>query len=132
MTTHPISTTAPEDSPRRRVEKLNSLVQREVSALIRRLVDFPIGMMVTVVRTDVADDAETARIWLSVLPDERSQEALDILNRQIREVQRELNRKLVMKFVPKLIFRLDHTEAKASRITGVLDSLPPEEFGQKQ
>lgn len=128
---NPMAIATPEDSPRRRVDKLNSLVQREVAGLLLRHIEFPLGVMVTVIRADVADDAETARIWLSVLPDERSEEALIIVNRQIGEVQKMLNRKLVMKFVPKLIFKLDHTQARASHITEVLDSLPPEELGKE-
>ncbi len=126
-----MATATPEDAPRRRVDKLNSLVQREVSGLLQRHIEFPLGVMVTTMRADVSDDAESARIWLSVLPDDRGQDVLDLLNQRIAEIQRLLNRRLVMKFVPKIIFKLDHTLARTSHITEVLDSLPPEEVGGK-
>src|SRR5690349_12058398 len=90
-----------------RIEKLNSLVQHEVAELLLRHVEFPLGTLVTVSRVSVADDAESAKVWLSVLPASQGERVMKAVHGQIREIQTLLNKKLVMKFVPKLTFALD-------------------------
>lgn len=104
-----------------RIEQLNSLLQKEVAAIISREIEFPSGMFVTITSVDVADDAESAKVWISVLPDLHKQDALKIINRRIGDLQSILNKKLVMKFVPKLTFLVDESGEKAAAITKVLD-----------
>jgi ribosome-binding factor A len=104
-----------------RIEQLNSLVHQEVAAAISREIEFPSGMFVTVSRVQVADDAESAKVWFSVLPALHQEDALALLNRRIADIQSVLNKKLVMKFVPKISFHIDETNEKADMITKVLD-----------
>lgn len=114
----------PSDAaPHRRVEQLNSLVHREVAAIISREIEFPSGMFVTVSRVQVADDAESAEVWLSVLPATHQDEALKMVDHRIADVQSILNKRLVMKFVPKLTFLLDESNERAARVTQVLDAI---------
>lgn len=107
----------------KRIAQLNSLVQREVAALLARQIEFPVGAMVTVSRVMVADDAESAKVWLSILPATFKTEVIQIITANIRDIQSALNKKLVMKFVPKLTFLVDRTEERAARINTVLDTL---------
>ncbi len=104
-----------------RIERLNSLVHREVAAIISREIEFPSGMFVTVSRVEVADDAESAKVWISVLPALHQQAALDIVTARIKDLQSILNKKLVMKFVPKLSFLIDESVEKAAAVTRALD-----------
>lgn len=104
-----------------RIEQLNSLVQQEVAAIISREVEFPSGMFVTISKVAVADDAESAKVWISVLPALHQNDALKLLNSRIGDIQSVLNKKLVMKFVPKLTFLIDESGEKAATITKVLD-----------
>lgn len=104
-----------------RIEQLNSLVQQEVAAIISREIEFPSGMFVTITRVIVADDAESAKVWISVLPDLHKEDALRIVTSRITDIQNILNKKLVMKFVPKLTFLIDESGEKAASITRVLD-----------
>lgn len=107
----------------RRVEQLNSLVQQEVSQLLKREIEFAHGVFVTVSRVSVADDAESAKIWVSVFPTEQSDSALETINRNIGQIQQLLNKRLVMKFVPKLTFALDHAEEKVASLNALLDAV---------
>lgn len=106
-----------------RIQKLNSLVMKEVAGIIAHDLEFPIGTLVTVTKARVADDAESAKVWVSVLPADKGDRVLEIITKNIRDIQRTINRKLVMKFVPKLSFFLDDTNDKATKITHVLDEL---------
>ena len=120
----------PDKAPSHRIEQLNSLVQREVAGLIRREIDFPIDTIVTVTRAKVADDAESAKVWISVLPFDQAEEALHLMKKRIGDIQHLLNKRLVMKFVPKLTFVLDSQEERADRLTHVLDTLTDEDLGE--
>lgn len=117
----------PEAEPvpaiRPRIAKLNSLVMKEVAATMARQVELPPGVVVTISRVKVADDAETAKVWISVLPADQASTALAAIEKQISDIQHTLNRRLFMKFVPKLMFRLDDGPDRADRINRVLDSL---------
>ncbi len=112
-----------------RLEKLNSLVQREVAEILRRELEFDRDTMVTVARAAVATDAESAKVWISVLPSDAGEAALAKINGHIGQIQSLLNRRLVMKFVPKLTFFLDHQQTKAEHVSQVLDQLTDEDLG---
>lgn len=113
--------TTPAEGGSHRIDQLNSLVLQEVAAIVSREIEWPSGMFVTMTRVGVADDAESAKVWVSVLPALHQQDALDILNARIADIQSVLNKKLVMKFVPKLTFVIDESGEKAATITKVLD-----------
>ena len=106
----------------RRIEQLNSLIQQEVADIVHKEIG-QADWLITITKASVADDAESAQVWFSVLPADAGQAALDLLTKRIADIQHELNKRLVMKFVPKLSFRLDQAEEKAGRINQVLDSL---------
>lgn len=104
-----------------RVEQLNTLVQQHVATILEREMEWPVGVLVTVTRASVADDAESAKIWLSVWPYDQGQAMLREVEKNIVNIQQILNKTLVMKFVPKIRFDLDDTAEKAKAITELLD-----------
>jgi ribosome-binding factor A len=110
-----------------RIEQLNSLVQQEVAAILNREMEWPAGMFVTVVKASVADDAESAKVWISVLPALHQEDALRRINARISDIQHILNKRLVMKFVPKLVFAIDESGERAATITKVLDIVAADE-----
>jgi ribosome-binding factor A len=112
-----------------RIAKLNSLVQQEVANILAKEIEFPSSYFVTVSRTEVADDAESAKIWISVMPATHQQAVLDIVTKQIKDIQSILNKRLVMKFVPKLTFLIDESNERADRITKVLDHILSRDLG---
>ena len=114
---------SPAPAPKRRVEQLNTLVQQEVAKIILREIEFPADIFVTIAKVQVADDAESAKVWISVLPAAKQELALEKITNRIADIQRLLNRRLVMKFVPKLTFFIDESGERAAAVTKVLDSI---------
>jgi ribosome-binding factor A len=108
-----------------RSEKLNALIQSEVAVILEKEMEFPAGTLATVTRVQVSDTVEHARVWISVFPPERGEEVLEILNRNIRTLQRGVNARLVLRTVPKLVLKLDQREDRAKEIGELLDTLPP-------
>ena len=103
-----------------RILKVNKLLKQEVGKLILEDVDFPAGMVVTIIKADTSPDLHYGDIYVSVMPQEKEEEALAVLNEDIYAMQQKINKKLHMKPVPMIRFRLDLSGDKAERIIEII------------
>ena len=103
-----------------RIAKINKLLKQEVGKLILEDVDFPVDMVVTVIKADVSADLHYGDIYVSVMPKNREEEAIRILEESVYPMQQKINRKLFMKPVPMIRFRLDFGGDNADRINELL------------
>lgn len=102
-----------------KIEKVNSLIAQEVSNILNKKIrDSGLGF-VTVTAAECSKDLKSARIWVSILDKDKFGN-LKILKDNIREIQTELNRRINMKFCPKIHFCLDNSEENYSRIDKLL------------
>ncbi len=106
-----------------RIVKVNKLIKKELGEIINREIDFPKGILATITKVEVFRDLSWAKVYLSVLPSSRQSEVLKILRSQASELFRLLNRKVVLKSVPKLTFLSDDSLDKAEEIDFLLDNL---------
>ncbi len=104
----------------RRMEKINQLIKEEVSNLILRNLDISREIMITVIDVETSSDLTQTRIGISILPFLKAEKTLKILNSQIFNIQRALDRKLKTKIVPKIRFRIDESQEKASKVERLL------------
>lgn len=89
-----------------RIESLNSLIQEQVSKIIIREVEFT-DCLVTVTRVDTSPDCSKSDVFITVMPDSKEKDAIKSIYANIHEVQRQMNKKLKMKYVPRLSFEID-------------------------
>lgn len=104
-----------------RIAKVNELFKQEVGQLVLRDVDFPADSVATVIRADVSVDLRYADIYVSVMPQDKEAEALECLQAEIYGIQQKINKKLHMKPVPMIRFRLDMSGDKADRINEIIN-----------
>ena len=106
-----------------RTVRLNELVQRELSEILRqRYQSEAVAMTITEVR--VAPDLRDARVFVSVVGDaETAAEKLRWLRRQSRAIREEMGRRVVLKYLPKFEYRLDKTAGQGTRLMKLLDEL---------
>lgn len=111
-----------------RIPKVNELLKSEVGVAIRRELEMPRGVFATITRASAEADLKTAKIFVRVYPEDHSAGALDYLRKNARVLQRTLNHRLHMKFVPALSFYIDKEEDKGddTDIETILDSLKHE------
>ncbi len=102
-----------------RILRVNELIKQEISKLLKKEIDFA-DILVTVTKVDTSPDLKYAKIKLTVLPSDKSESALKIINQHIYQIQQALNKKLTMKYVPKIKFEIDKLEAHAQRIEELL------------
>lgn len=110
-----------------RIEKVNSLLEHEISKIIQREVAFPEGVLATLTHVEATGNLIEARVYISVLPEEKGSEVLEILNKEVYDIQQKINKKLNMRPIPKIIFVIDRKEAEAGKIEEILEQLKKQE-----
>lgn len=104
-----------------RIEKLNKLFRSELGAILNREIDFEDGALVTITHVDVHRNLSQAEVFVTVLPEKFSNITLGILHQAVYEIQQTLNKRLKMRPVPKIIFKLDKGQLKAEEVYKVKD-----------
>ena len=104
-----------------RTEKVDSLLIKEVGDIIARDVEPPKGAMITVMRAEVSPDLKRAKIFISILPENMTGSALKVLKKNNHHIQKAINKKLFMKFVPQLSWEVDLTNVKYAAIDNALN-----------
>ena len=107
----------------KRIDRVNQLIKQTLSNLLLRELDFEKDILITLTRVKTASDLSKARVFISVMPEEKIGLVMRSLNRNIYRLQQKMNKKLVMKRVPKIIFEQETKTAEADRIEKLLDEL---------
>lgn len=105
-----------------RIAKLNSLIQQELGKIIKEEVDLPTDILVTVSRVETSIDVKHAKVYISVIPKNKTASTIKRLSKNIFQIQQELNKRLVLRFVPKIRFEIDHSEEHAAKIEKILSN----------
>lgn len=108
------------------MQKVNSLIREEIADIFNRELDLKPGVFLTVLKVDTTSDLRYTNIFVSVFPEKEGNYALVALKNEKSNVQRILNKKLHMKVVPRVVFKLDKTEAEADIIEGLLRQIENE------
>ncbi len=108
----------------KRSERVADLIKMEIAdILIKKIKDPRVGF-VTVTGVDVTDDLRYAKIYVSVMEDEVSRKkTLAGLNSASSFIRSELGRRLVMRRIPELAFKIDNSLEQAAHIFEVLDKI---------
>jgi ribosome-binding factor A len=99
--------------------RVNELLRRELSAIVARELNFE-GTLVTINEVDVSPDLKSAHVFVSVLRTEAGAGVLDKLEAHRVVLQSELGRHLTMKYTPHLLFHLDDSIARGSRVIEIM------------
>lgn len=106
-----------------RIARLNELFKREVSAILLKEEGFDRGVLVTVTRVDISPDLSGAKVFISVMPDEQRKEVLESLRKNIYHIQQELNKKLFLKKIPRIVFCEERAVEEAARIEELISGI---------
>ena len=106
-----------------RLDRVNELIKRELSELVRREITFT-AKLVTVQEVDITPDLKHAHVYIGVLGtlDEKKQ-ALAALHDHRKRFQKELAKRVVIKWTPQLHFALDTAGERGDRVLNLLDQL---------
>jgi ribosome-binding factor A len=88
-----------------RISKINSHIQQVLGEILREFLSEHEGL-VTVTRVETSRDIKWAKVWISILGGS-DQDILGTIEKNIYDIQGELNRTFTTKIVPRLKFFLD-------------------------
>jgi len=115
--------------PYKRSQRVSDLLRKEIAdIIIYRLKDPRIGF-ITVTGVDVTDDIKLAKVYVSVFREGERKTTLEVLNSAKSFIRSELSKRLRMKFIPSIEFRLDTAIEYGNKIEELLKDI--EENGGK-
>lgn len=113
--------TVPFKRESHRKEKVEGLIKQEVSKIITQELKDPRVAFCTVISAHLSADLKTANVSVSVMGDEASQRnTLRGLEHARSFIQRRLFQELELKYVPSVVFHLDHSIERSIRISKIL------------
>jgi len=109
-----------------RIPRVNELIKEELGQIILKEVEFAPGVLVTLTRVETSVDLYNARIYVSVLPEDKNEEIVRLLNKRIFFLQQLLNKRLRMRPLPKIIFVKEEETFEAGKIEEIIEKLKKE------
>jgi ribosome-binding factor A len=111
-----------------RVERVNSLIQAEISELLQREVRDPrLGSLISITKVDTAPDLKHTKVFISVLGNETDrQEVLKVLTAAAGFFRREMANRLKLRYTPEIIFVSDNSIERGDRITRLINQVSSE------
>lgn len=83
-------------------------------------VEFPPGTLVTVLSAKITANTGHAKFVLSVFPETRKEEVLEILEHHQAEIKDGLAQRVRLRRIPRLHYEFDDTEAEAAVVDNAL------------
>ena len=105
----------------KRTRQVADVIRNEIAELLRREIHDPALGFVTICDVEVSTDLKIARVFYSVLGDDDAKaSATRVLDKSSGLLRRLLARRIHLRQVPELEFRIDETAAHAGRIQALL------------
>ena len=113
--------------PYKRSQRVSDLIREEVADIVMyRLKDPRIGF-ITVTGVDMSEDLKHARVFVSIFKEEDREQSLAILNDARPFIRSSLGKRLKMKFIPGIEFKLDTSIEYGSKIDSLLKKIKEED-----
>jgi ribosome-binding factor A len=92
-----------------RINKIERLLQKELSELFRKQTAIMRGTLVTVSSVRVSPDLSMAKIYLSIFPSEKTQEIKDSIEKNKKSIRYDLGQivRMQLRRIPELVFYID-------------------------
>lgn len=112
----------------KRTDRLNSLLKEVISEVIKREVRNPhIAELLTVTRVQISKDLRHAKVYVSIIGSEQQKsETLAALSSAAGFIAVQASQKVVMRYFPELLFKLDDSVDKHMRIEELLSKINKE------
>jgi len=104
-----------------RIYKVNELLKEEVGRILLKEISPEDGVL-TVTAVETTNDLRQSTVWLGYFGQSRD-EVTELLDAKSKDVQRQINRRLNLKHVPKLEYRFDQSGDYADSINRIFRNL---------
>lgn len=99
-----------------RPERVSDLIIEELNKILLKEMNVPPGTLLTITDAEVAKDLARAIIKVSVFPSEKAEGIFKTLEKRQGYFQFLLNRKLNIRPMPQIVFKLDRGPERAAGV----------------
>lgn len=110
-----------------RIDRISEEVRHAIDAIIREMNDPRICGTYCVTRAEVTRDLRFAKVFVSVLEDDKADDMIKALKKAAGFIRRELGFRVDLRYTPELIFERDRNIAYGVHIAQVLRDVAPKE-----
>lgn len=111
-----------------RTDRISDQVRREVDQIIRNQLNDPrIAGTFSITRAEVTRDLRYAKIYVSILEEDKADGVMAALKGAAGFVRRELGRSMAIRYTPEIIFQRDQNIAYGVHIADVLNKVRAKE-----
>ncbi len=103
-----------------RIDRISEEVRHAVDEIIRGMNDPRITGTYSVTRTEVTRDLKYAKVYISILEDEKAQEFMQAVKKAAGYIRHELSQRVDLRAIPQLIFIRDENIAYGIHINELL------------
>ena len=93
--------------PYKRSQRVSDLIREEIAEIVMSKLKDPRIGFVTITGVDMTPDLKQARVFVSILNENEREITLEILNSARTFIRSILSKRLKMKFIPVIEFKLD-------------------------
>lgn len=110
-----------------RPERVASAIRREISNIIQEELKDPRIGFTTITKVEVTPDLRDAKIYYSVLGDEKKRRSTEIALKNARGfIKRLIGDRLKLRFMPEMTFKIDKSFEYQEKIDKILDRIHEE------
>ena len=110
-----------------KIERVNSLLEKEISTILMMKVKDPDIRFVTVTKVSTTNDLSYAKVYITVMRDDKKEETLKALKDAKGFIRKELMDRVELRHIPELQFVYDDSIAYGQKIESIIDELHEEE-----
>lgn len=111
----------------RRQKKVASLIQDALSQPLTEILHEAIPGLITITHVEMTADLKTARVYLSIYAQEKSDNILSLLEKRKGFLRKSVASKTKLKYNPTLIFELDSLSDHEANIDRILQRIKNED-----
>jgi ribosome-binding factor A len=104
-----------------RIQRVSDLIQTTLAEIMQQEMDLSSFGMITLTGVEVSQDMSSAKVFVSVLNDEKAAEAIAELNNATKFFRRELAHAVKLRITPELKFYFDDSVMRGQRISSLIN-----------
>ena len=108
-----------------RLTRINEEIRREIAEIVRTDIKDPAvqDAMVSVVAVDTTNDLKTAKVYISVLQDNKKQDVMAALTKAQGYIRKEVARRINLRNTPEFLFRLDESIERGMQMSKMISDV---------
>ena len=110
-----------------RIERLESSFVKEISYILMEEIKDEAIKFVTITDCEITNDLSFAKVYFTVLDNNRKEETIKALNHAKSFIRGELSKRIEMRHTPEVSFVFDESIEYGNRIENIIDKINKED-----